>query len=377
MPESGFGDRSPGATAFSRELDALLAETRAGLGQDDLDHLTRIEWWGRACTAAGYATAWILPNPASMLLLSQGRLTRWAMVAHHVVHRGYDKVPNVAAERTSERFARGFRRFLDWLDWIDPEAWAHEHNQLHHYRLNEAKDPDLVERNLDWLRSSHLPMPLRYALVTLVAATWKFSYYAPNTLRKLMDERARRNNPGVPQSPIPLAAMFTKPALWARCLLPYAGIQFGLLPLLFAPLGVVAYLSVLINSLGAELLTNLHAFLVITTNHAGADLEACDTPITQGKSEFYYRQAAGSANFTGGSDLVDFLHGFLNYQIEHHLFPDLPMLAYQRMQPRVKAICAKHGVPYVQESVWTRLRKTLDIMVGRTSMKRPVAVAGA
>ena len=56
MPESALSVRPVHEAAFARELDALLVETRAGLGQDDLDHLARIEWWGRACTAAGYAT---------------------------------------------------------------------------------------------------------------------------------------------------------------------------------------------------------------------------------------------------------------------------------------------------------------------------------
>lgn len=356
--------------AFARELDALLIEVRAAFGQQDLTHLARIERWGRACTAAGYATAWIVPNPVSMLLLSQGRLTRWAMIGHHVSHRGYDRVPGVPAERTSQRFARGRRRWVDWLDWIDPEAWAHEHNKLHHYRLNETADPDLVEHNLAWLRDSNLPMAARYAIVAFFASTWKYSYYAPNTLRELMLERARRANPGTEPEPITLGSMFTRAELWTRCYLPYASLQFGLVPLLFAPLGPLATTSVLVNSLGAELLTNLHAFLVITTNHAGDDLEAWDAPITQGKGEFYYRQVTGSANFATGGDLVDFLHGFLNYQIEHHVFPDLPMRAYQQIQPRVKAICEKHAVPYVQESVFTRLRKTLDVMVGRTSMAR-------
>jgi hypothetical protein len=46
------------------------------------------------------------------------------------------------------------------------------------------------------------------------------------------------------------------------------------------------------------------------------------------------------------------------------------MLQYQRGAPKLKAICAKHGVPYVQESVFERLRKTVDIMIGRTTMRR-------
>lgn len=54
--------------------------------------------------------------------------------------------------------------------------------------------------------------------------------------------------------------------------------------------------------------------------------------------------------------------------VEHHLWPDLTMRQHQRIQPALKALCARHGVPYVQES--RRLRKTADICVGKTSMKR-------
>lgn len=38
-----------------------------------------------------------------------------------------------------------------------------------------------------------------------------------------------------------------------------------------------------------------------------------------------------------------------------------------RARRLLRAICAKHGVPYVQESVFKRLGKTVDIMVGATS----------
>jgi hypothetical protein len=50
------------------------------------------------------------------------------------------------------------------------------------------------------------------------------------------------------------------------------------------------------------------------------------------------------------------------------VWPDLSMLQYQQGAPKLKAICDKHGVPYIQESVWERLRKTVDVMVGSTSM---------
>jgi hypothetical protein len=48
------------------------------------------------------------------------------------------------------------------------------------------------------------------------------------------------------------------------------------------------------------------------------------------------------------------------------------MLQYQRIQPQVRALCEKYGIPYVQESVWTRARKMVDVVVGKSSMRRLV-----
>jgi hypothetical protein len=46
------------------------------------------------------------------------------------------------------------------------------------------------------------------------------------------------------------------------------------------------------------------------------------------------------------------------------------MLQYQIGAPKLKLICQKYGVPYVQENVIIRLRKTVDIMIGRTTMRK-------
>jgi hypothetical protein len=43
---------------------------------------------------------------------------------------------------------------------------------------------------------------------------------------------------------------------------------------------------------------------------------------------------------------------------------------YQVAAPEVRALCARHGVPYVQESVFRRFGKLVDIMTGATSMRR-------
>lgn len=364
---------------FTQELMALRRAANERMNLDDFKHLKKIERWGKFCTAAGYSTAWIMPNPVSAFLMSQGNVTRWTTIAHHVVHKGYDKIEGVPERYTSTGFAKGLRRFLDWNDWILPEAWANEHNKLHHYNLGEAADPDQVELNLEWLRDSKLPMPVRYAIVSLFAMSWKPVYYAPNTLKHL---RSTKNNVlGEERQSAALSQLelwnplnpFARD-LWLKCLLPYIMVKFVLIPLLFIPLGPVAVISVWINTLLAEIITNLHSFLVIVPNHVGDDIllfeESANT-----KSEFFLRQITGSANFKTGGNVNDFLHGWLNYQIEHHLWPDLPASQYQVLQPQVKALCEKYGIPYVQESVWKRLKKTVDVMVGNRSMPRQGSIS--
>jgi hypothetical protein len=91
--------------------------------EEDLRHLKKMELWGRICTLLGYATAWIIPNPISAFLISQGIFTRWALITHPISHGGYDKIPDVPVRYTSKRYASGWRRFLDWCDWIHPDAW--------------------------------------------------------------------------------------------------------------------------------------------------------------------------------------------------------------------------------------------------------------
>ncbi len=155
---------------------------------------------------------------------------------------------------------------------------------------------------------------------------------------------------------------------WRRSVLPYGIVRFVLTPLLFLPVGQWAAINVLINVLIAEVLTNVHTFLMIVPSHAASDLYRFTTPVAS-RNEFYLRQIIGTSNYRCGGDLNDFLHGWLNYQIEHHLWPDLSMRQYQQVQPRVKALCEKYGIPYVQESVFARLFKLWKILLGVESMR--------
>jgi hypothetical protein len=106
---------------------------------------------------------------------------------------------------------------------------------------------------------------------------------------------------------------------------PYLLIHFFLfpLPLLFIGeylgVGHEMYFTAVKNLFYAELLTNAHAFLAIVTNHAGNDMYRFRDGCRPYSGSFYLRQVLASVDFWTGSDINDFLHGYLNYQIEHHL----------------------------------------------------------
>jgi fatty acid desaturase 2 (delta-6 desaturase) len=47
----------------------------------------------------------------------------------------------------------------------------------------------------------------------------------------------------------------------------------------------------------------------------------------------------------------DWFTGHLNFQIEHHLFPTMPRHNLYKIQPQVRALCAKHRIPYKLKSL--------------------------
>jgi len=371
------------------QLQKDIEEAKATIGeatQEDFEHLLKMERWGRMFTFSGYFLVAIISldelmaggmNPfifwpfaiLAALLISTGNVGRWANVTHPILHGAYDKVPNIPAKYTKKHFANGSRRWLDWLDWIHPKAWMYEHNIMHHYHLGEADDPDNVERNMQWLIQSKTPMWARRLFVYLFAGTWKFTYYAPNTLRILQNKKLKEENKKEildyefdPRTPFGFE-------LWWNYYLPYFAIKFIVIPALFIPLGITAVWNALIVVIMAEFFANLHSFLVIVPNHSAEDIYMFNKPY-KGHGEFYLRQIMGSVNYKTGSDFNDYVHGFLNYQVEHHLFPDMPLSFYQKTQPLVKEICKKHNLEYRQESVFKRMGMTIDLMIGKTKLLR-------
>ena len=262
-----------------------------------------------------------------------------------------------------------------------------EHNNRHHYNLSELDDPDLVENNLQYLRKMDVPLSCKYVMVGFFMATWKWFYYAPNTYKELKLARLRREGKPLPEGCTPEDSVTMKSIVMGEnpfysateffsiVIGPYFLIHFFIPPLPFLALGHylgmgnLLYTNAVMNLFCAEILTNFHGFIAVVTNHAGDDMYRFRKGCRPFSGSFYLRQVLASVDFAMGTDMVDFLHGYLNYQIEHHMWPNLSMLSYQKSAPLVREICEKHGVPYIKESVFWRLKKTVDIMVGNASMK--------
>ena len=60
----------------------------------------------------------------------------------------------------------------------------------------------------------------------------------------------------------------------------------------------------------------------------------------------------------GPFGVVNWWMSFLNFQIEHHLFPTMPQFNHPKISPRVQALFKKHGVEYIQMSYAEAMKVT-------------------
>lgn len=62
-------------------------------------------------------------------------------------------------------------------------------------------------------------------------------------------------------------------------------------------------------------------------------------------------QARGTIDIQCGP-WMDWFHGGLQFQVEHHMFPRLPRYNLRKISPLVKSFCAKHQLPYTMVTFW-------------------------
>ena len=128
----------------------------------------------------------------------------------------------------------------------------------------------------------------------------------------------------------------------------------------------------------ANLTRNLWSYMIIFCGHfPDGALHFTEEEIEdETRAEWYLRQILGAANFEGGP-LLHIMSGNLGFQIEHHLFPDLPSNRYAEISVKVQALCEKYDIPYttgpLHQQYGQALRTIMKLSLpnGMTSSDQP------
>ncbi len=110
-------------------------------------------------------------------------------------------------------------------------------------------------------------------------------------------------------------------------------------------------------------LTGLYVGAIFAPNHKGMEMLEEDTPL-----DFFRRQVITARNVRR-SWFNDMWYGGLNYQIEHHLFPNMPRNRLGEAQRIVRAFCRERGVPYHETGM---LRSYKEVLQGLHASSAPL-----
>ena len=126
----------------------------------------------------------------------------------------------------------------------------------------------------------------------------------------------------------------------------YLGILFAFLPWWEAALFIVVHRA----------LAGLHMGSVFAPNHKGMPV------LEPGEKLDYLRQQVLTARDVIPNPVIDFAYGGLNYQIEHHLFPNMPRNRLKDAREVVKEFCRERGILYHETGFWQSHREILGYM---------------
>jgi NADPH-dependent stearoyl-CoA 9-desaturase len=317
------------ADAFGAELDALRERVVADLGERDATYIRRVikaqralEVGGRAMLFAGVLPpAWI----AGTAMLAASKILDNMEIGHNIMHGQYDWMGDPALAG----------RNFEWDSACPSDQWRHSHNYMHHTYTNIVD----MDRDIGYgiLRMSedqrwtpyYYGNPV-YAFLLMVL----FQYGV--ALHELETERIRSGEISIADKRETLIGIWRK--VRRQTLKDY--VAFPLLAGPFAP-------WVFTGNLTANLIRNIWSYAIIFCGHFpdGTQEFTKEETANETRGMWYFRQILGSANLTGGK-LFHVMSGNLSFQIEHHLFPDIPAFRHAEIAPEVQEICERYGVPY-------------------------------
>jgi len=314
---------------LGRELDAIRQRVVDDLGAEDRDYIYKIIKWQRGLEVAGRGSLYLGFLPpfwlAGMTALSLSKILDNMEIGHNVMHGQYDWMRDPALNS----------KVFEWDTACPGDQWRHSHNYLHHTYTNILdKDRDVgygilrMDESQKW-NPYYLGNPV-WAFLLMTFFQYGVALHDLETEHVITGKRKLSENKELWQG------------IWRK-----TGRQtlkdYVLFPALTGPL----FLSTLTANATANLVRNVWAYSIIFCGHFPSGVATFTQEETQNETrgQWYVRQMMGSANISGGK-LFHILSGNLSYQIEHHLFPDLPARRYPQIAGEVRALCEKYGLPY-------------------------------
>ncbi|MGH3743470.1 MAG: fatty acid desaturase family protein [Mycobacteriales bacterium] len=328
--------------AIGAELDTIRRDIEESRGERDAAYIRRTIALQRSLAAAGRVTLFASSFPpawfAGTAFLSLAKIIENMELGHNVIHGQWDWMNDPEIHSTS----------WEWDNTCPSAHWKHSHNFVHHKFTNVVgKDNDVgygvlrVTRDQPW-HPVNLGQPVYNALL-MVLFEWGVALHDLD-IGKI---RTRQKDPKETWKQLKEIGRKVR-----RQVLK----DYVVYPALTGP----QFLSTLTANATANIVRNLWSNAVIFCGHFpdGAEKFTLEEFENETPQQWYLRQMLGSANFRGGR-LMTFLSGNLNYQIEHHLFPDLPSNRYAEIGVRVRALCERYGLPYTTGSLGRQYAETL------------------
>jgi fatty acid desaturase len=313
------------------ELDAIRAEIIASRGEEDAAYIRGLIDTQRKLELASRATllfslfppAWV----AGTTGLSIAKILENMEIGHNIMHGQWDWMRDPKIHSTT----------WEWDNATPADLWKHSHNELHHTYTNViGKDNDLgygimrVDEDQRWM-----PFYLGQPLWNFINACF-FEYgIAAYDLELGKNWKGREDN----------AEFQRQSEAVLKKIRAQTTKDYVVHPLLSGPSAV----TTLGANATANLVRNIWTHSVIMCGHFPEGVATFEKKSIEGetKGDWYVRQMLGAANITG-SPLMHLMTGNLSFQIEHHLFPDLPSNRYAEIAPQVKDIFERYDLPYAE-----------------------------
>ncbi|GMH52954.1 hypothetical protein TrLO_g10253 [Triparma laevis f. longispina] len=231
-----------------------------------------------------------------------------------------------------------------WLS--SPWMWYHQHVIGHHAYTNvDHKDPDLA--HAPQLMREHKSVKWRPQHSNQHGFNFYFVWSVGVGLGLQVLSDVRANLKGAYNNVVPYAKL--EPArLYAHVL----GRAFYVFSLFVWPWFVFPIWKAAIWSITPIATFSWSFMLNSQINHLTENCAHASDP------HFLKHQVITAQDFGEGRWWPTFFSGGLNMQVEHHMFPCVNHCHLRDLQPKVKALCEKHDVPYYMVSGYREALKT-------------------